>query len=273
MGVLIAAIDESAAARPVLATARALAQLIGDTVVALTVCDECPKQTTTEVAAAHDVALEVCTGDPITEITAAAARAHIDAVVVGSRGLPSARHAVGHTALALIQALDKPVVVVPPTATTEPGSLRRALVPLDGTASTAAAVEAFLRRVEITPDFDVVALHVFEADAIPTFSDHAGHETAIWKSEFLHRWLPEHHRDVTIETRVGRAGEAVRAVVGDVRADFVVVAWKQDLSPGRAEVISALLADGDVPIVLIPTDDRPEPLRAGRRGEPTAHRV
>lgn len=265
MGLLIAAIDESAAARPVLATALEIAQLIGDRLVALTVCDDRPRQTTTDVAAACDVALHVCRGDPIAEITAAAAGDDVDGVVVGSRGLPSARRAVGHTALALIQALDKPVVVVPPTANAEPGHLHRLLVPLDGTAATAAAVEAFLRRVRLTPEFDVVALHVFEADEIPSFSDHAGHETAMWEGEFLQRWLPDHHRDVAIETRVGRAGEAVRAVVRDVGADLVVVAWKQDLSPGRADVISALLADGDIPIVMLPAGDRPEP-----RGRPPA---
>ena len=132
MGLLIAAIDESAAAGPVLAAARDVAQLIGDEFVAFTVCEDGPRSTTTDLATAHDVALEVCRGDPITEITAAAARPEVDGLVVGSRGLPPARHAVGHTALALIQALDKPVVVVPPTASAQPGRVHRVLVPLDG---------------------------------------------------------------------------------------------------------------------------------------------
>ena len=66
-----------------------------------------------------------------------------------------------------------------------------------------------------------------------------------------------------LETRVGRAADVVREVARDIEADMVALGWKQDLAPGRAQVVSALLADADVPIALVPL--RLAPSRSPRR--------
>ena len=88
------------------------------------------------------------------------------------------------------------------------------------------------------------------------FSDHAGHEADAWGEEFVRRFLPTGDRAgdraVVLETRVGRAADVVREVARDMKADMVVLGWKQDLASGRAQVVSALLADAEVPISLVP---------------------
>jgi nucleotide-binding universal stress UspA family protein len=250
---IIAAIDDSAAARPVLRVARLVAALFGDALTALYVTDGPEASTATGVAAALDVPLRVRHGEAVEEIAAAATEPGVRAVVVGRRGLPGTRRAVGSTALALIQSLDKPVVVVPPGARTPPDRLRHLLVPLDGSGETATAVQALLGEIAEVRELDVVALHVFEADAIPAFSDETGHEADAWRAEFLRRWLPGDGPAVTLETRIGRAADTVRAVSREVDSDLVALGWKQDLAPGRAQVVATLLNDADVPVLLVPT--------------------
>jgi nucleotide-binding universal stress UspA family protein len=253
MNQLIAAIDDSAAARPVLMAASRVAQLFGDSLFALHVSDDVAGHTASDVAAALDIPLRVRHGEAVSEIASAASAAAVRGVVVGSRGLPNAGRAIGGTALALIQTLDKTVVVVPPTVTARSDRLHRLLVPLDGTGETAAAVQRFLEPVVADADLEVIALHVFESDSIPPFSDQPGHETEAWAREFLRRWSPTEAHKTTLEMRVGRAADVVRAIARDVHADMVALGWKQNLAPGRAAVVSALLADADVPIVLLPT--------------------
>ena len=53
-------------------------------------------------------------------------------VVLGARASHAGRRPAGHVALELARSLRKPLVVVPPDASV-PVTLRRILVPLDGT--------------------------------------------------------------------------------------------------------------------------------------------
>ncbi len=257
MDTLIAAIDESAAARAVVTAGLEIARLFGDELVVLTVCDDGPGRTSTEVTNAFGLPLQVRHGRAVSEIVAAAEAPDVRGVVLGTRGLPSAKRAVGSTALELIQTLDKPVVVVPPTALVDTGRVHRLLVPLDGTGETAAAVELLLRRLQPDAELDVVALHVFDAESIPAFSDQAGHEAETWTDEFMRRWLPNVKGDVRLETRVGRPASVVPAVARETRSEAVALAWKQNLSPGRAQVVTELIAGPDVIVVLLRVADGP----------------
>ena len=68
MNQLIAAIDDSAAARPVLVAARRVAQLFGDSLFALHVSDDVAGHTASDVATALEIPLRVRHGEAVSEI-------------------------------------------------------------------------------------------------------------------------------------------------------------------------------------------------------------
>ena len=91
MDQLVAAINDSAAARPVLTAAREIAPMFGDELVALTVCDDGPGATSVDLTTEFGVPLYVRHGQPIVEIAAAARSGEVRGIVVGSRALPTSR--------------------------------------------------------------------------------------------------------------------------------------------------------------------------------------
>ena len=131
MTTVLAAVDDSAAAGPVLATAVALGPTLGATARAIQVADT-PGLTAQAAAAQLGVELDVVPGDPVEQIVAAAAADDVVAVVVGTRDRPGGRRPAGHLALALADRVDKPVVMVPPDAS-PPERIRRVLVAMEGT--------------------------------------------------------------------------------------------------------------------------------------------
>lgn len=252
MSELVAAIDDSAAARPVLLAAREIARMFGDSLEALYVQQDEAGRTAKDLATALDVPLTVRRGDPLTEILAAASADDVRGIVVGARRFPSGARPASRVALEVIRSCQKPVIVVPPTATVRTGGTHRLLVPLDGQGETASAMRALLARLVPDAKLEIIAAHVFEPDNVPPFSDQAGHETDAWSQEFLQRWLAADTTDVALELRVGNAAEALRDIAQEVDADVIAMGWKQQLSPSRSQVVSTLVAESNVPLVLVP---------------------
>jgi hypothetical protein len=247
---VIAAIDSSAAAMPVLATARALADMLGSDLEALHVRvdgDRVPAA----AAAAAGVPLREVAGVPVDELVKAGGADDVVSVVVGARGTRFARPTLGETALAVATSLSKAVVVVPPEAA-HPGRLERVLVPLEGTASTSTAPRDVIERAA-DADLEVVVVHVLDEDSLPSFTDQPQHEEEAWAEEFLARYCPSGVGAVQLETRIGRREELVPAVAEEVGADLIALGWTRTLAADRAPVVQAALA-GSVPVVLIPVE-------------------
>ena len=118
MKTLIACIDSSAATRPVLAAARALAHPLGASVDAVHVVED-GDRTVRAAAEVAGVPLRIVRGDPVKELLAACEADDVVAVAVGVRDLPSGRQAAGHLALALANHVAAPVLVVPPDRATD----------------------------------------------------------------------------------------------------------------------------------------------------------
>jgi nucleotide-binding universal stress UspA family protein len=251
MPYVLAAIDDSATALPVVRVALRIAGVLGDDVTTLHVVDDASRDTATNVAEVLGLPLHVREGDPATEIAAAAADPDVRMVVLGSRALPMGARPAGHVALSVIRSVGVPVVVVPPDMADRP--IRRVLVPLDGTGEVTAVMRRMYGTIPPSKEPDVVAVHVFGAGDVPAFSDHPGHETDAWVEEFLARYG---HLDgeVHLELRVGRPAESVREVGDDVGADLVALGWKQNLEPGHGEVVRALLAEAPWPLMLVPLE-------------------
>lgn len=249
--VVLAAIDNSAAATPVLAAASALARSFGSTVEAVHVQED-GDITATAAARAAGVGLRKL-GAPVREsLLAESARADVELLVVGLRGSPVAREPAGHVTLELMVSIRKPLVVVPPKARV-PSQLRRALVPVDATRATAQALSRVSELV-CGSGLEVIVLHVHDAGSVPAFTDQVQHETEAWGSEFLARYCRELEGEVHLELRVGEPGQSVADVARETNVDLVALVWSQDLSPGRAALVREVLARTAVPVLLVPVD-------------------
>ncbi len=245
---VIAALDNSLAATPVVRAAVALAELLGATTEALHVEED---GHAVAAVAAEAVGLRLRREDgPVAEVLLrAASEPDVAALVVGARATPAGRRPAGGTALAVATSLDKPVLVVPPDGRV--GPLRRALVPIEAGDDPGMAPRAIFEPARGT-ELEVIALHVIDEERLPAFTDQPQHETAAWAHEFLRRYCPWGIGTVGLETRVGRAEELVPVVADEADVDIVALAWAQELAPHHAPVVEAALARGRVPVMLFP---------------------
>ena len=245
---VIAALDDSLAARPVVAAATELAQLLGSEVEALHVGAN-GDGVAANAAAAAGLKLRTCVGPTVARLVEAGSAEDVVAMVVGSRGIPGRARPIGATALEVLAALPKPVLVVPPE--TAEGPLRKLLVPLEGTLSTSEAPEGIFELADGF-ELDVVVLHVHDDASIPLFNDQRQHETREWAREFVARYCPWGVGDVQLETRIGRRDEEIIRAAEEFEADLIALGWAQELAPGRAPVVRAVLERGHIPVLLVP---------------------
>lgn len=245
MAVLLAAVDDSPAARGVLATASGLSVLMGATVEALHVD---PGGETARLAAeAAGVPYRVVSGAVEEAILAAVDDTRVVGVVVGARGRRSGHRPVGATARRLIERAAKPVTVVPPDhASAAPP--KRLLVPLDGTEATSRAVGEVVRG--LTGVAEIVVLHVFDAATTPRFLDRPEADIELIGREFLACHCPG--LQARFEARAGAAGEVIVAEVDAEAAELVVLGWSQVFGDERAAVVREVLSRARVPVLLVP---------------------
>lgn len=249
---VIAAVDNSAAAGPVIEMARSVATLFGADVEAVHVRED-GIATVKGLADAAHTSLRLLAGSPADVLVDALRESGVILGVLGIRREMAGRP-IGHIALNVVQRAQKPVIAVPPIFPSPSGRgsgwgpLHRVLVPLDGSARTARSVETMVRQLA-ERGLEVLALHVFDAARVPRFSDQPQHEVVVWEREFLARYYPP---GTQLHTRRGWAAPAVLEVATTEHADLIVLGWAQDLSAGRAAVIREVLARSTVPVLLLP---------------------
>jgi nucleotide-binding universal stress UspA family protein len=246
---ILAAIDNSVAAGGVLATAATLAHLFGAEVDAVHVGED-GQRVASGAAAPAGLQLRTLHGPVVATLVGVADDDDVAAVVVGTRRLPVGGRPLGSTAVELITSLLKPVVVVPPDAE-HPGTVRRVLVPLEGTVATSLAPKGLI-ELGRDADLEVVVLHVHDAGTLPAFTDQPQHDASAWREEFVARYCPWGVGNVSMAVRVGRGPEEILRAVGETGADLVAVGWAQELAAGRAPVVRELLERGRVPVLLLP---------------------
>lgn len=261
MNVLVAALDDSAAARPVLDAARRLAPYVGADVVAVHVREGGSGATARAVADSFEVPLLVRDGDGVDvvrELSNAQHELHALAIVAGARRVPSGAQPAGHVALRLVQELATAVVLVPPDA--HDREIRRVLVCVEGDGESDALV-ALVERLDDQPGPEVVALHVFGADDLPLFDDQPVLETEAWAREFLARVSAAPVDRVRLEVRVGNVADVVPASARELDADLVVMGWNCTLAQGHGRIVGRMIESSPVPVLLLPTRDavRPAP--------------
>ncbi|MDX2342519.1 MAG: universal stress protein [Acidimicrobiia bacterium] len=252
MTTVLAAIDNSAASKPVLETAAVLAECIDAAIEALHITEGAHDTASAAAQAAH-VPLTIDSGDPAAIILERLRQEGIALAVLGLRGEPGGRRPAGSTAIAVAEGAHKPVVVVPPDYTPGPGaSLRRVLIPLDGTEASARSSRQVAGMLAGS-GVEVIVLHVFDKDTVPAFWDSSRDDFDEWSHEFLARFAEEY--DAELDLRTGALGENVLSVGRSHEVDLIVLEWAQRLTPGHAEVIREVLARTDVPVLLLPVGD------------------
>jgi nucleotide-binding universal stress UspA family protein len=247
---VIAALDNSLAARPVLAIACALGELLAAEVEPVHVAVDGDRIARSGADAAG-LRLRTLDGPTVDALLEAARADDVEALVIGARDTPGGRRPLGGTALAVATSLGKPVVVVPPDAS-PPTAVRRVLVPVEGISPrlTPRRIVALGQEADV----EVVVLHVHDEGSLPSFTDQPQHELDAWEREFLNRFCPWGIGSVRIETRVGRSEELVPLVAEQAEVDLIALGWGQALAEGRAPVVRAVLEKGRTPVMLVPVD-------------------
>jgi nucleotide-binding universal stress UspA family protein len=260
MSKVIAALDNSLAANPVLMTALALGRVLDARVEAVHVRVN-GDRVARSAAGAAQVPLRTTSGLVVERLIEIGQASDVVALVVGARGSPLGQRPLGGTALAVATSLPKPLVVVPPEIRW-PGQLRRVLVPLEGRATESHTPRAIVSLAQ-GEELDVVVLHVLEEDSLPLFTDQPQHEHAARVEEFLRRYCPWGIDKVRLEVRVGRCEELVPVMADEMDVDIIALGWSQELEPGRAPVVRAALARGGTPLMLVPVNLAAEGAVAG----------
>lgn len=258
---VLAAIDDSPAAAPVLAAASTLATLLDATLEAIHV-HEAGKHTARAVAEHAGVELRIIDGDPTTEIVRAADDPDVALVVIGARAHPGGSRPAGHITCSALEQLAKPVLVVPPE--TQPAgaarAVRRALFPLEGTERSSTAVTDLMHRLA-SAGVELVGIHAFAA-SVPAFWDQPAHAHQSWSDQFVANWCAE--PGIDLHLRRGSPAGTIIAVADQQDVDLIAIGWSQDMSAGRAEVVQAVLSTAHVPILLVPVP--PATSRHGQAG-------
>jgi nucleotide-binding universal stress UspA family protein len=266
---VLAAIDGSAAARPVLSAAVAFGDLVGSDVEAMHV-EEPGRATATATAAADAAAthLMLVAGRPLERIVEEAGRPDVVAVVLGARATPGGARPAGHVATRAATSIRKPVVIVPPDCEV-PVRFRRILVPLEAVMATASAAEATVLEAGIGRA-EVVVVHILSEQALPPFTDQPQHEVKAWVDEFRRRYCD--HPQLRLEVRTGVPRQRVLTLAEEIEADAIMLAWSQRLVAERAVLVRSVLEHSRIPVILVPipaSGERVTSLSGQRRGRAT----
>jgi nucleotide-binding universal stress UspA family protein len=250
---ILAAIDDSAAAKPVLATALALEAVFDAQVQAVHVYAGRDGHTTQATAEAMNVPLRRVPGDPFEQIARMADDDDVVAVVLGARGRPTGRRPAGHLALALARVIIKPVVIVPPDAAA-PAPLRRVLIAMKGTPRNS---RDMLRTIELgaAAELELIVVHVEDEQSIPSFSDQVQYETQAYANEFLARYsagAPE----ARLVLRIGIPVDEILTTADDVEPDMLAIGWPHTDDPGRGTVAREIINRSRIPVLLVAVADR-----------------
>jgi nucleotide-binding universal stress UspA family protein len=245
---VIAALDNSLAATPVLGTAQSLANLLDAQVVPVHVAVN-GNRVAQSAAARAGLSLVTLTGQVVDELLTQAQRESVVALVLGAHDTPGDRRALGGTAAKVTTASKKPVVVVPPDSCAK--QLRRVLIPVESGRSELLTPQAIVELAQGIA-LEVVLVHVHEPTSLPAFTDQPQHEQTAWAREYLRRYCPSGIGDVQLLVRIGNAEEVVPLVAEETAADIVALGWARELVESRTPIVRAALARAKVPVMLVP---------------------
>lgn len=248
---VLAAIDGSARSPVVLGAAARVAKVLGADLEALHVGeDDQGRACACDAAAAERIPLHVTEGRVAERLAEWATMADVAALAVGVRhdvaDLPDEPH--GDVLRELMTSLPAPLLIVPERASAVP-EIACVMVAVESGPHAVAAVQAAGGAIAAR-GVRVVAVHVLDAESAPPFVDQPHHFASAFAEELRARAAPGAEIDIAL--RAGEPPGRLLDAAQELGADLVVLAWNQDLGPGRAAVVRRLVAGGDIPVLLVP---------------------
>ncbi len=173
-------------------------------------------------------------------------------------------HVLGPVAETMVIAAPAPVVLVSPMRGRQPWTLRKILLPHDGTPTTAAAL-APAADLAYRAGAQLFVLYVAAPAARqpvepgtlapPRYVDQQQHEWASWAREFLERLTTLGRCPAAVRPKllVGAgepAGEILRTVAQQ-QCDLIALGWHGRLDGEHAPTMKAVIRDAPAPILLL----------------------
>jgi nucleotide-binding universal stress UspA family protein len=186
-------------------------------------------------------------GDPLAVLVELAAADDVVALALGARDRPG-RRAAGHLARALANAVDKPVLVVPPEVQPR-DAIRRVVVAMEGSPGKARSLK---RAIDVAAGagLELIVVHVDSEASIPLFSDQVQHETDSYAREFLARYC-RGAPDARLELRVGNPADEILGCVEAEGSHLLAIGWPHSDDPRRGAVAGEILERAHVPLLLV----------------------
>lgn len=165
----------------------------------------------------------------------------------------------------LLTAAPGPLVLVPPRERAREWTLKRLLVPHDGTPTSVHAVGPAVSLAD-SAGAECVVLHVASAGAehpsepgtmtTPLYIDQPQHEWPAWAREFRERlsaMIPTERIPITTMLATGDPGHEIVKFATDLGVDLVVLGWHGDLSGTRAETLKTVIREVTTPVMILRT--------------------
>jgi nucleotide-binding universal stress UspA family protein len=219
-------------------------------------------------ALAH-IEVRLDAGEPAACILRASADPLVALVVLTTHGhIIEPGRSLGRVAEQVIAGAIRPILLIRPEATpgaVQPGAaLRRLLLPLDGTPTTAALLPSatvLASRMSAAVDLLYVAGVGAPPDepgsiGAPQYVDQPQHEWPLWANEVISRLLDACAQcppnvPVRIFLAHGDAGEVIARFAAEHKSDAVVLARRSRLEPGHATVLRTVLDRTPCPVLLV----------------------
>jgi nucleotide-binding universal stress UspA family protein len=226
--------------------------------------NEVPRRLGMSSSALDGFVIDVEVGDPVERLVAFAERSPTSFVVIETdpEGQNDEGLGVGDFAARVLEASRAPVLLVPPGTTPR---LERILLPLDGTPSTASALEPageLARDLGASLDILLVgeAHHGPQSEhgamAPPQYVDQPQHEWPAFSDEFLHRFLTAIGRcpeEVPTRFHLGAGDPAAEILrfAADLASHLTVLVWQGHLEDRHGSVFRTVLERAGWPVLVL----------------------
>jgi nucleotide-binding universal stress UspA family protein len=141
-------------------------------------------------------------------------------------------------------------------------ALARILIPLDGT-PTAAAALAPAAEIAARSGASLDVLHVATSGqaaaepgsmTVPRYQDNPHHEWRAWRHEFATRFLGRFDgQSSSVNVAAGDPASEILRMARERQSDLIVLVWKGDLAPDRAQTVRTILREAPCPLLFMRT--------------------